>query len=334
MGPSSDFVPPASLDNERRKGERSWVPDVKALHNTSQNDTTDSTYETGQLEALVADISGLDLRILRYARLVQDSASKVLTVSSPHLEGIFEATAQLLKILDWFQRRGEQKPPISNLLNYSDRGLTFGVLAVHQRLLHAYGTVYTLVKRRVQEASWSTMEHVAQGSNWIGPQPPVYGTRTAIVEQQRATPTGGPTAHGKGALYVSMAQHVMVLQLLSHMLSRLDRALGLSRGSSARIPSFSSENSNSGDSSIFHNWSPSVGFDFVTDSAATSQPNVALLNGSGDSGQKLGSGGLLGEERETVDSTLCMESRLRQQHDALQGDIESLKSHIERSREL
>ncbi|WYZ35342.1 hypothetical protein EsH8_I_001618 [Colletotrichum jinshuiense] len=67
-----------------------------------EGDANHSAYrQTGnQLEVLSEQLTVLSARILRSTRLITCPGSPILTVTSPHVEGLFEATSTLITIVD------------------------------------------------------------------------------------------------------------------------------------------------------------------------------------------------------------------------------------------
>ncbi|KAI0966403.1 hypothetical protein F4678DRAFT_466473 [Xylaria arbuscula] len=314
---SSPFI----VNDAQSTGEKVQESVLGTGSTTSRDYATSSVHQTDDLETSLAYLSGLDLRILRCAQLAQKPHSLPLTVASPQVEGIFEATSRLLNVLRSLRRRGDQISPITNLLNCTDRGLTFAVLAVHQRLLHAYKIICASVKECVQASSGLTMQTVShvENSGRTGTQTSSYLGGTAIGNQEKSSIVGLPA--------VPMAQHLMVIQLLSHMLNRLSQALDIT----AQTSSVSTAATGFGNRSGIRDWSQNSGFNFDIDEIETVQLDLTAKTQSDESSQQARGGTLFEEGPETA--TWVVDG-IKKQHDSIWWEIESVKNYIECTGEI
>lgn len=201
-----------------------------------------SSHEEDSPEAWTTRLAALATRATQTSRhLAASDISNPLTVSSPQVEEVFDATNTLLRILDSFSGRGAlsvaaspspasvlSEPAAAEVLT-RDPGLIFLILACHQRLLDCLQAMCNSISRSLRSMDSS---------------------RTKL---HRTLPWKR-TLHGEEGL-PCVAQLAMVLQLVSHLLNQLDRALNPS-------------------SSVCSSFSKGQGSRSSFDFAATTDPDV------------------------------------------------------------
>lgn len=190
---------------------------------TSQSSGSPSSHDEDSSEAWTARIAALTTQTTQTAnRLVPSDISPPLTVSSPQVGQIFDATSTLLRILDGISEalrvasssstESTTDPTATRLTQ--DPGLIFLILACHQRLLDSFQAICDSIR-------WS------------------LDSMSSHQSEDRGTLPWKRTLHGDEGL-PCVAQFVMVLQLVSHLLNQLDMALSpspthsLSRGQNLR----------------------------------------------------------------------------------------------------
>lgn len=214
-------------------------------------------------EAWTTRLAALATRATQTSKhLAASDISTPLTVSSPQVEEVFDATSTLLRILDSFsgivrvasspnlESRSESAPTAAKVVT-RDRGLVFLILACHQRLLDCFQAMCNSISRSLRSMSSSRIE--------------LGGT----LPWKR-------TLHGDEGM-PCVAQLTMVLQLLSHLLNQLDRALNpplssLSSSSRGQESRSSFDFATTIDSDASPRWTRSP-----PGSSNSSQDNAALL---------------------------------------------------------
>ncbi|KAB5530406.1 hypothetical protein GE09DRAFT_1252611 [Coniochaeta sp. 2T2.1] len=151
------------------------------------------------VEAANAELAALNARAMRATRSLMRPGTAPLTVNSPLVNEAFEATTALIRIINSIPHISASNLPGDQSVTTTTTGqstMTFGLvflaLASHQHLLGLFRAICDSVERSLESIN------------------------TEIKQQQR----GG--LHGEGP---SSAQFVMVLQLLMHLIGRMDRSL-------------------------------------------------------------------------------------------------------------
>ncbi|RYP05477.1 hypothetical protein DL765_009826 [Monosporascus sp. GIB2] len=153
------------------------------------------------VEAANTELAALNARAMRATRSLMRPDTAPLTVNSPLVNEAFEATAALIRIINAIPHISASNPHGDQGITTTTTGqstMTFGLvflaLASHQHLLGLFRSICDSVERSLDLES----------------------INSEIKQQQR----GG--LHGEGP---SSAQFVMVLQLLIHLIGRMDRSL-------------------------------------------------------------------------------------------------------------
>ncbi|KAK1975929.1 hypothetical protein LZ30DRAFT_736043 [Colletotrichum cereale] len=343
------------------------------------DDRRSTTQQAGShLETYSEKLTVLSSRILRSARLVACPSSPTLTVTSPHVEGLFEATRTLITVVDGLgqyyatskagpPKRGsipEQSSAGSGMGPYewdstADRGVVFLVLVCQQRLLGVFEAMCLSIRERLHSAPAvgfvpdpSLSPSLNHRAAPVGAQSPAkeVGTRTRTRTRTRkrtlrtttATiwqPSLVPALHDGDT--PSLAQSAMVLQLLSHLLNRLDRAFDpLAEDAVAGSPSKRSRSATLADSDedASHHDPGHVGPESVDERQQrlskagevvqedfTTRP--LTRRASTPPPPARGSRGMLHVARGLLDG-------VKTQHTSLRRDIEGLQRYIEQSRGL
>ena len=145
--------------------------------------------------ALTSQLTALSERALRAKRSLARPDSAPLTVSSPQVNEAFEDTNTLIRVLNSIATTSE----CDKAQLMVDDGLVFLALASYQHLLALFRAICDTISQRLAFKA------------------------SALEQQQRSL-------HGNGPC--SVAQFVMVLQLLMHLINRLDRSLFQTRAGS------------------------------------------------------------------------------------------------------
>ncbi|TPX13568.1 uncharacterized protein E0L32_006039 [Thyridium curvatum] len=201
FSPLSLEAPPVSqLGTENHK--------LSAMHGSSP-----SPDDKDPVGALNAELTALNSRTVLSMRSLILPGGAPLTVNSPVVNDAFEATTELIRIINTIAHISVPKSHedhghvVTDGRSSMTSGLVFLSLAVHQHLLGLFRAICNSVERCLDSISSSSKS------------------------QQRGL-------HGEGP---SSAQFVMVLQLLIHLIGRMDRSLfsntmsltGENQGSSA-----------------------------------------------------------------------------------------------------
>jgi hypothetical protein len=183
-----------------------------------------------QLELWYEQLIILSNRIHRSARSIASHDSPSLTVNSPQVEGLFEVTRTLITTMEslaHYYASQSTKRPDGLLTNSSsreslstpDRSVVFLTLACEQKLLGVFEAVCVSIERHVHP----------EGGGELNPLSSQSATAPTHLQSSRTGPSSPlgtwkspSTSEASGP---AMAQFAMILQLLSHLLSRLDRAL-------------------------------------------------------------------------------------------------------------
>ena len=280
------------------------------------------------LEAWVEQLAGLNISLFRSARHIASPDNAPLTVISPHINGLFEATSTLINIMDSLGQHHATDPTstaasvesspkrttvpgLDDQHPTADHGLIFLILACQQQLLGVFEMVCLSVQRHL----------ISMAGASTGPSPSQSGVP---ADGQSFTTTREPpltaTLDGGGA--PSMAQFVMVMQLLSHLLNRLDRALG----SLAEDADSLDEDGTIHDSNVGQHEASWGQFQEVNNSPQDLAVGL-LSHRTRENAQRRGSQGILETARVLVDG-------MKHRHTSLQQEIEVLQKRIERSRIL
>ena len=165
---------------------------------TNTNSSISPPEDEDPVSTLNGQLTRLNARIMHTIRCISLPGSTPPTVNSPLVNEAFEATSALIRIINSI-------PDISNITATGDLvhsstaagqspmapGLVFQVLASHQHLLGLFKAICDSVDRCVE----------------------------AMILENKQQQRG---LHGEGP---SSAQSVMVLQLLMHLVSRMDQCL-------------------------------------------------------------------------------------------------------------
>ncbi|KAF5531538.1 fungal zn(2)-Cys(6) binuclear cluster domain-containing protein [Fusarium mexicanum] len=162
------------------------------------DDDSDNSHEQDVIQELSLQLTAISQRATRARRLLHRTGCPPPTVSSPEVNEAFEDTNSLLRIVNNIKNTCahpcDEASPNSIAPDY---GLVFSALASHQHLLTVFKAICHLIQRCL-ESMTSAYQHRRQ--------------------QQQKLHDGdiGPS---------SVAQFVMVLQLLTHLINRMDRNL-------------------------------------------------------------------------------------------------------------
>ena len=296
----------------------------------SQSSDAPSSYEEESPEAWTTRLASLAIRALHTGKQLSPSDNSApLTVSSPQVEEVFDATSTLLRILDsvsaalHVSSSSSPEPlassePTDNAALTQDPGLIFLILACHQRLLDSFQAVCSSIRRSLRSVS-----HNNSGRGILHSTLP--RKRTLHGDEER------PCA----------AQFVMVLQLVSHLLSQLDRALNPSSTSSSSFLPLLSHKRHESRSSFGDDFAP------TTDPDASSPSWTSMIApGSSSSGSQGGDAALFSLTHEPdVDRRGSSDSSNRQsfmglakgalmtvldQHTTLNNEIRELQESIDK----
>lgn len=164
------------------------------------NFTSNGDYDLGtQEDTLTEQLLSLSIRTTRATRELEGvNHTAPLTVNSSVVNDAFEAVNALIRVINSISLSNHTNLSLQPMARQEterqqsiDYGLTFQTLAFHQNILALFKAIFGSIRRSL-------------GS--IGP----------MSEQQRQA------LHGNGA---SSAQFIMVLQLIMHMINRVDRSL-------------------------------------------------------------------------------------------------------------
>lgn len=191
------------------QGPRDLHHDMSPGHErASQSSGAASGYDEDSPEAWTSRLAALATRATHTAKHIAPSdTSAPLIVSSPQVEEVFDVTSTLLCILDSVSEalrvasssspESASEPVDASLTQ--DPGLVFLILACYQRLLDSFQAMCNSIRRSLRSMS----------PNGTGHHGTLSWKRTLHGDEGRPC----------------VAQFVMVLQLVSHLLNQLDRAL-------------------------------------------------------------------------------------------------------------
>lgn len=145
------------------------------------------------VDLLGSQLTALNQRVVRSMRSLVHPGNTPLKVSSPQVDEAFKDTNNLMRIISDIATISNERRSDSMVGD----GLTFLALASHQHLLALFKAICDSINRCLDLAASTT-------------------------EQQQ------PSLYGDGTL--CLAQFVMVLQLLLHLINRMDRGLFPSEG--------------------------------------------------------------------------------------------------------
>lgn len=152
-------------------------------------DVENASSEAGDgLDALTSQLTALSQRTMRTIRYLIRSGSTCLTVSSPQINEAFKDTNSLIRIINDISGPSS----IDTGQPMADEGLIFLALASHQHILGLFRAICNSIRR--------CLESIDQDN-----------------EQQKQSIDGEWSS--------SVAQFVMVLQLLMHLINRIDRSM-------------------------------------------------------------------------------------------------------------
>ncbi|KAI1736363.1 hypothetical protein F4680DRAFT_469255 [Xylaria scruposa] len=156
------------------------------------DDSEDGDDDKGPTDAVSSQLTSLSQRATRAIRQLERPGRAPLTVSSPEVNVALEDTNALLRIITIITTPDRDDAPFdSATTNY---GLAFLALACHQHLVALFRAICDAIHRCLQ-----SKKEKQQQDGWNGQHGDV-----------------GPS---------SVAQFVMVLQLLMHLINRIDRSL-------------------------------------------------------------------------------------------------------------
>lgn len=167
------------------------------------DDDSDNSHDQDAVQELSLQLTAISQRATRAKRRLHRAGCPPPTVSSPEVNEAFEDTNNLLRIANNITNACAHlcDEASSNSIT-PDYGLVFSALASHQHLLALFKAICHLIQRYL-ESMTSANQHRQQ-------------------QQQRLHDGDiGPS---------SVAQFVMVLQLLTHLINRMDRNLAQVNG--------------------------------------------------------------------------------------------------------
>jgi hypothetical protein len=219
--PDSQTTPSRTANNSRDMERAS--KNQEETHQRHSKATPARQQPGNQPKALVEQLAGLNISLFRSARHIASPDSPPLTVLSPHVEGLFEATILVIKIVGTLTPKpsSSKSSPIETfdsdvelqLPNNND--LIFLVLACRQQLLGVFKTVCQSIQRNMG----------CLAGDVTGPLPGPDGRPSEAQSYTTRDFSVSATLNGGGA--PSMAQFTMVMQLLSYLLNRLNHAFDL-----------------------------------------------------------------------------------------------------------
>ncbi|KAF5026355.1 hypothetical protein F66182_1563 [Fusarium sp. NRRL 66182] len=198
----------AVVEKIRSLDDPQWWNSVAALPLSSSKPKTqdDNASIANSLQELTSQAMSVSVQVLSATRVVMHPHSAPPTVSSVHINEAFEGTRTLVRIMNSMLSRvspGDDGDSIYGARSFMAAdigGLVLTTLACHQHLLNFFKGVCNTIELCV--------ESVANGKRLLDC-------------------SGGSFLNGDGA--PSTAQFAMVLQLLVHLVGRLDRCLFLDR---------------------------------------------------------------------------------------------------------
>ncbi|KAJ4259559.1 hypothetical protein NW762_007488 [Fusarium torreyae] len=167
------------------------------------DDDSDNSHGQDTIQEFSLQLAAISQRATRATRRLQRADCPPPTVSSPEVNEAFEDTNNLLRIANNITNTyAHLFDEASSSLVALDYGLVFSALASHQHLLALFKAICHLIQRCL-ESMTSANQHRQQ-------------------QQQRLHDGDiGPS---------SVAQFVMVLQLLMHLINQMDRNLAQANG--------------------------------------------------------------------------------------------------------
>lgn len=158
-----------------------------------REDSEDPEGETDPTDALSLQLASLSQRAARATRRLFRIGRPPLTVSSPEVNEALEDTNNLIRIMTSISRPTLDGADID--LKTTDYGLVFSALACHQHLLSLFRAICDAINRYLQSTK----------------------------EQQQRDDSNQLHSDIAASSASSVAQSVMVLQLLIHLTNRMDR---------------------------------------------------------------------------------------------------------------
>lgn len=243
--------------------------DCEYLDDNKLSDATDDDHALALSSQLVA----LSQRATRAMRRLVHRGEAPLTVSSPEVNGALEDTNTLIRIINDIATLDNERGEAVNTsaATTTNSAVPFLAITCHQHLVALFRAICDAIYRCQKEKD----EHYE-----LQDQQPNRGGQYSAI---------GPS---------SVAQFVMVLQLLMHLINRIDRSLFQSH------------------SSILHGAKSSTGDQIIPATSRASIPSQAAAGGSSPNG------GLLILVEDLVRAIPNEHEKLRQAIQKLQTEIE------------
>ncbi|KAF2136531.1 uncharacterized protein K452DRAFT_292305 [Aplosporella prunicola CBS 121167] len=213
-----------------------WFGDLASLPNLSPFDPPGLTTHPAEtlnlgidsVESYISELSDLNLRLYQSARTISPSTIEPLSVSSPAVNDIFDATRSLIHLLGRMSAAGStvgnaptdyfNQLPRLDLFSAGvsvqapapsppDTGVVLMVLACHQRLLGAFENMCNSLNQQLCA---------------VHPLPFMNLNQTQVNAGHFTS-----TSEASTSMTCPPTQAVLIIELISHLLSRLDRALSL-----------------------------------------------------------------------------------------------------------
>ncbi|KAK0710109.1 hypothetical protein B0T26DRAFT_432797 [Lasiosphaeria miniovina] len=196
--PFSPISPPSTMAAQSGADAFGGAHDVRAI-SAGPSTPEDGGDDDDVADALSLQLTAISQRTTRSMRRLGRPGCAPLTVSSPEVNEAFEDTNNLIRIVNNIAAASSDRDDLPIDPATTDFGLVFLALASHQHLMALFRAICEAINRCLESmASENENQHQQQ--------------------QQRSLHHGevGPS---------SVAQFVMVLQLLMHLINRVDRSL-------------------------------------------------------------------------------------------------------------
>jgi len=321
--PSSNASFP--LSNTSPSGETQSIS--KTPHVNHQQHPPVAPSRENQAELWIEQLAGLTISLFRSAQHTACPDSAPLTVVSPHIDGVFKATSIMINIVQSLgQKNADRLMPKIACVNSSPagtpisspdfqtpdphNGVVFLVLACQEQLLSVFKTICLSIQRDISLMAGGITGNPPSPNNERGPAESI-ASRNLFLDN---TLDGGGTP--------SMAQSVMVMQLLSHLLSRLNQAFDLVDD---KLDSLDDDNALRGSDGRRHNasWKESQNVKNTPEGLAVRPTR----NQTGEKKQNRGSHAITETAKGLIEG-------MRDQHTSIQLEIEALQKRIGGSRIL
>ncbi|KAL4796625.1 hypothetical protein BDV19DRAFT_388130 [Aspergillus venezuelensis] len=215
LSASSDLAPLTTQDCLAQSAARSRPESSDGLiDDYYDDDDNDNDTDNGRDTSthLFSQLTSLSQRTRQARRRLTRPDQIPLTVSSPEVNEALESTNALIRIMNHITA------PITVDTNSSrpDQGLAFLALACHQQLVALFRAICDAVRR------------------WLQLREEEHRNR------QRSNSSSSSNGSGSGGSDIgpsSVAQFIMVLQLLIHLINRMDRSLPASQDQQQHNPS-------------------------------------------------------------------------------------------------